>query len=325
MLISLFVLVASLGVLVWSSDLFVDGASATSRHFGVSPLIVGMVVVGFGTSAPELLVSVLSAFQGNPSLALGNALGSNISNIGLILGVTALLSPIVVQSGLLRQELPILGVTSLICAGLMLDGTISRVDGVLMLVMFVAISVWLIVQSRKATQDILSQEAEHLVEAEPLPDFRTSLMRLLGGLVLLMASSKFLVDSAVDLAQAVGVSDLVIGLTVVAIGTSLPELASSIAAVRRKEHDMALGNVIGSNMFNTMVAVGAASAINPFGVEFAVVFRDFGVVLVMTLMLFIFCMGFKGRQGEINRIEGAVLLMAYVGYMAYLLETNLGG
>lgn len=323
MLISIFVLVASLGVLVWSSDLFVDGASATSRHMGVSPLIVGMVVVGFGTSAPEMLVSILAAIQGNPALALGNALGSNISNIGLILGATALLSPILVQSGLLRQEMPILLAVSLLCAGLMLDGTVSRIDGVLMIGLFLGISVWLIVQSRKSTSDILGQEAEHMVQAEPLPDFRASMLRLIGGLVLLMASSKFLVDAAVDLAQAVGVSDLVIGLTVVAVGTSLPELASSIAAVRRKEHDMALGNVIGSNLFNTMVAVGAAATINPFGVVMSELLRDFGVVLLMTVLLYVFCMGWKGRQGQINRIEGGVLVLMYATYMTYLLRSSL--
>lgn len=323
MLISLFILVASLGVLIWSSDVFVDGASATSRHLGISPLVVGMVVVGFGTSAPELLVSVLSAYQGSPGLAIGNALGSNISNIGLILGVTALISPIMVQSGLLRQELPILLVISLLVAGLAADVFISRVDGLLMLGAFVFIMFWLLHQSMGSREDVLSQEAEHFVELNELPALRSSVVRLALGLILLIVSSKFLVDSAVTLAQSIGVSDLVIGLTVVAVGTSLPELASSLAAVRRKEHDMALGNVIGSNLFNTLAAIGAAGTIAPFAVSGAEAFRDFGVMLLLTGLLYVFCIGFKGKKGRINRLEGSVLLLGYLGYMSYLLMTSM--
>ncbi|MDX1668355.1 MAG: calcium/sodium antiporter, partial [Limnobacter sp.] len=322
MLISLFILLASLGVLIWSSDLFVDGASGTSRHLGISPLIVGMIVVGFGTSAPEMLVSVLSAFQGSPGLAIGNALGSNISNIGLILGVTALISPIAVQSGLLRKEMPILLLISIMIAALAADLNISRVDGLLMLFSFLLITVWLVKQSMGSREDVLSMEAEQLAQLGDLPPLKSSVIRLLAGLVLLILSSKFLVDSAVFLAQSLGISDLVIGLTVVAVGTSLPELASSLAAVRRNEHDMALGNVIGSNLFNSLVAIGAAGSIAPFVVNAGEALRDFGVVLALTVLLYVFCVGIKGRQGRINRLEGGVLLTAYVGYMAYLLITT---
>ena len=325
MLISLFILVASLGVLIWSSDVFVDGASATSRHVGISPLVVGMIVVGFGTSAPELLVSVLSAYQGSPGLAIGNALGSNISNIGLILGVTALISPIMVQSGLLRKEMPILLVVCLVAAGLATDLSISRLDGVLMLAAFLLIMLWFVRQSMGSKEDVLSQEAISHLEQEDLPALKTSVVRLVLGLVLLIVSSKFLVDSAVSVAQSIGVSDLVIGLTVVAIGTSLPELASSIAAVRRNEHDMALGNVIGSNLFNTLAAIGAAGAIAPFSINGAEAFRDFGVMLVLTALLYIFCIGLKGKQGRINRWEGTALLVGYAGYMGYLLSTSMPG
>lgn len=323
MLISLFILVASLGVLIWSSDVFVDGASATSRHLGISPLIVGMIVVGFGTSAPELLVSMLSAYQGSPGLAIGNALGSNIANIGLILGVTALISPIMVQSGLLRKEMPVLVAVSVIVAGLAADLRISRLDGILMLVVFFGIMFWLLRQSMGSKDDVLSQEAEHLIQDDELPALKPSIVRLMIGLVLLIISSKFLVDSAVAVAQGLGVSDLVIGLTVVAVGTSLPELASSLAAVRRKEHDMALGNVIGSNLFNALAAIGAAGTIAPFGVNGPEAFRDFGVMLVLTALLCLFCIGFKGQQGRINRIEGGVLLSAYAGYLGYLVVSSM--
>lgn len=322
MLISLLVLIVSLAVLVWSSDVFVDGASATSRHLGISPMIVGMIVVGFGTSAPELLVSALAAAQGNPSLALGNALGSNISNIGLIIGLTALISPIMVKSGLLKKEMPILLAITVGFAILISDSQITRLDGVALLVVFVLISFWLVRQSLKSGADVLSGEAQNMLAAHALPTKTVARLKLLAGLVLLVISSHFFVESAVELAKTLGVSDLVIGLTVVAIGTSLPELASSLAAIRRNEHDMALGNVIGSNLFNTLVAVGVAGVIQPFSANGGEVLRDLGAVLFLTVILFLFCFDYKKHKGHINRYEGVFFLLCYFAYMGYLLRVT---
>lgn len=320
MLLSLLVLLISLAVLVWSSDYFVGGASATSRYFGVSPLVVGMIVVGFGTSAPELLVSVLSALEKTPNLALGTALGSNIGNIALILGITALFSPIAVQSGILKQELPILIMATLVAGGLMLDGELTRLDGAILILLFVGVTVWLVWRSKSSKGDVLTSEIQEHA-AEPFPAVGKAVFQLVVGLVLLMVSAKFLVDSAVDLAAAAGVSELVIGLTIVAVGTSLPELASSLAAVRRNEHDMALGNVIGSNLFNLLGAVGLAASIEPFQVEKIVLMRDYGLALALSVLLLLFCLSWKGKKGIVNRLEGTFLVLVYVGYLAYLLTS----
>jgi cation:H+ antiporter len=320
MLLSLLVLLISLAVLVWSSDYFVGGASATSRYFGVSPLVVGMIVVGFGTSAPELLVSVLSALEKTPQLALGTALGSNIGNIALILGITALFSPIAVQSGILKQELPILIMATLVAGGLMLDGELTRLDGAILILLFVGVTVWLVWRSKSSKGDVLTSEIQEHA-AEPFPAVGKAVFQLVVGLVLLMVSAKFLVDSAVDLAAAAGVSELVIGLTIVAVGTSLPELASSLAAVRRNEHDMALGNVIGSNLFNLLGAVGLAASIEPFRVEKIVLMRDYGLALALSVLLLLFCLSWKGKKGIVNRLEGTFLVLVYVSYLAYLLTS----
>ncbi|GGO84724.1 sodium:calcium antiporter [Marinobacterium nitratireducens] len=322
MTLPLLALVAGLALLVWSADRFVDGAAATARHFGMPTLLIGMVIIGFGTSAPEMVVSALAALDGNPGLALGNGYGSNIANIALILGLVAVMSPIAVKSGILRKELPLLAAITLFAAVQLLDGALSRLDGFLLLLVFFAVFGWQIHGGLRQRNDVMLAELEAETEAEfeshPMP-LGKAVFWLLFGLVLLIVSSRVLVWGAVSIAQSLGVSDLVIGLTIVAIGTSLPELASSIAAVRKNEHDLALGNVLGSNLFNTLAVVGIAASIHPLEVEPVILYRDWAVMMALTLALFVMGYSFrKGRQGRINRFEGAVLLAAYVGYMGYL-------
>jgi cation:H+ antiporter len=305
-----------LSLLVWSAGRFVEGSAATARHFGMPPLLIGMVIVGFGTSAPEMVVSALAATQGNPGLALGNAYGSNITNIALILGVTALISPIAVHSQVLRKELPILTAITALAAWQIWDGNISRPEALVLLGVFAALMTWTIWQGMQKKADALGNEMAQELEVHAMPLSR-AVVWLVVGLVLLIASSRILVWGAVEIARNFGVSDLIIGLTIVAVGTSLPELASSVIATRKGEHDIALGNILGSNLFNTLAVVGIAGVIHPMAVGPEVFSRDIPVMAVLTVSLFVFGYGFRG-PGRINRFEGAALLVGYAGYTAYL-------
>ncbi|PPI82667.1 calcium/sodium antiporter [Marinobacter maroccanus] len=315
MLMAIGAIIAGLILLVWSANQFVEGSATTASHFGMPPLLIGMVVVGFGTSAPEMAVSALAASQGNPGLALGNAYGSNITNIALILGITALLAPIAVHSQVMRKELPILILVTAFAGWQLWDGNLSRMDAVGLMLVFVLLIGWSIYQGMRQPGDALAQEMTEEIHAMPL---RKALLWLVIGLLLLIVSSRILVWGAVDLATMFGISDLVIGLTIVAIGTSLPELASSIIAARKGEHDLALGNILGSNLFNTLAVVGIAGLIAPMSVAPEVLTRDFPVMAALALVLFAMCYGFRG-PGRINRLEGGALLLAFVAYTVYLL------
>jgi len=294
----------------------VDGSAGLARIFGISPLVIGMVIVGFGTSAPELVVSGFSAVDGKPALALGNAYGSNIANVAFILGTTALIIPIRVTSKLLRRELPLLCGVTLLSFFLLWDLELSRMDGLIMLAVFVltmGFTVWL---ALKRPEDDLLKEMKSELPEEPGTKGK-AVLNLLLGLILLMVSSRILVWGAVELAVLARVSELIIGLTVVAIGTSLPELASTLAAVRKGEHELAMGNVVGSNMFNTLAVVGVAATIHPFPLEPGILERDFRVMSLLTLSLFIVGWGRKGA-GRINRWEGGFLLSVFLGYTGWL-------
>ncbi len=308
--------IAGLGLLVWSADRFVDGAAATARYAGMPPLLIGMVVVGFGTSAPEMIVSAIAALEGQPQLALGNAYGSNITNIALILGLVALLSPIAVHSQVLTKELPLLAVVTLLSAALLLDDELDRLDALLLLGVFAALMTWTVRQGMQYGNDALGNETETELQTHSMSRSAALLWTLIG-LLLLIASSRLLVWGAVSIAQGFGISELIIGLTIVAVGTSLPELASSVVAVRKQEHDIALGNVIGSNLFNTLAVVGIAAAIHPLAVPHEVLTRDWTVMAALTASLFV--LGYRHRrQGRINRLQGGLLLACFVGYTAYL-------
>lgn len=322
MVLAWIAVIVGLASLVWSADRFVDGASATAKYLGMSPLLIGMIIIGFGTSAPEMVVSAFAAVAGNPGLALGNAYGSNIANIGLVIGLVALIAPIKVHSQVLRRELPILLAITLLAGWQLLDGELSRLDAFILLLVFFGVMGWSILQARQQPQDVIGVSMGSELEALHLTQ-RQALFWLVLGLVVLIISSRVLVWGAVSVAQGLGVSDLIIGLTVVAVGTSLPELASSIAAIRKQEHDLALGNIVGSGLFNTLAVVGIAAGIHPLQPDPEVLLRDWSLMLALTLGLLIMGIGWRGRQGRINRWEGGILLSVYLLYMAYLVRASL--
>lgn len=322
MLLSSLAVIGGFILLVWGAERFVHGASATARNLGVSPLIIGLTIVGFGTSAPEMLVSGVAAWQGNPGLGVGNALGSNITNIGLILGVTAVISPFVVNSELLRREYPLMFAIMVLALMLLVDGDLSRMDGVILIAGLGLMIFWLIRMSlRKGEPDPLVAEYER--EIPTGMTLSTALVWTALGLVVLLVSSRLLVWGAVNIAEALGVSDLVIGLTVVAIGTSLPELAASVTSVLKKEPDIAIGNVIGSNMFNLLAVLALPGLIHPYVLEPGILDRDFPVMFGFTIALFAMAYGFRD-EGRITRWEGAVLIIAYVAYLGILYLTGTG-
>ncbi|WP_235039445.1 calcium/sodium antiporter [Vreelandella profundi] len=319
MLLPVLAVAFGLALLVWSAEKFVEGAAATSRWLGLSPLLIGMLVIGFGTSAPEMMVSVLAATQGNPGLAVGNAYGSNIANIGLVLGSVALIAPLAVHSSVIRKEMPLLMLFTLVTGLMLLDGMVERWEALCLLLALVVFIVVSIILSRKQSDDALVAEVAETLESKPMSRGK-SIMWTLVGLVLLVASSRLLVWGAVEIAVRFGVSDLIIGLTVVAVGTSLPELASSISALRRKEHDMVLGNVVGSNLFNSLAVVGIAGLIAPIETGREVLVRDWSVMTCMTLLMILFAFSWRGRPRRINRLEGGILLALFVAYTGYMVS-----
>ena len=318
MLTYIITLIAGFLLLVWGADRFVVGAAATARYFGVSPLLIGMTIVGFGTSAPEILVSAHAALNDKPGLAIGNALGSNIANLALIIGTTALVAPLVIRSTTLRRELTILLVVTLLSLLPFLDNHLGRLDGVGLLVGLVAILFWI---GRMGMQGRSNDPMLAEVEAEIPNDMGIgkALMWLLLGLIVLITSSRALVWAASSIATQLGVSDLVVGLTIVAIGTSLPELAASVAAGLKGEHDLAIGNVIGSNIYNLLAVLGVAAIIHPTGFDEAVLSRDFPVMIVLTIALFAMAFG-TGEKGRITRVEGLALLLVFIGYQLFILS-----
>ena len=304
-------------LLTWSADRFVVGASAMAYNLKVSPLIIGLTIVGLGTSAPEMLVSAFASWQGNSGLAVGNALGSNIINTGLILGITAMIIPLNVHSSILKRELPILLLVMVVALLLLMDGTLGRLDGALLLTGMAVMLIWMIRLGRT------SQTSEDPMSAEFADEIPTTLSMgravfwlVVGGLVLL-GSSRLLVWGAVSIAEEMGVSDLVIGLTIVALGTSMPELAATVMSAIKNEHDIALGNVIGSNIFNLLVVLGLPGLINPATIDTEVLARDYPVMIGLTVALFVMAYGIRG-PGRINRIEGTLLVLAFCAYQTLL-------
>lgn len=299
-------------ILVWSADRFVNGAAATAKNLGMSPMLIGLTIVSLGTSAPEMLVSAIASYTGAGGLAIGNALGSNIANIGLVLGATALIAPLPVKTGLMRKELPLLLAVSLVAGLALFDGELNRIDGIVLLVGLVITLILFARFQRYADPE----EVEH--EEEELPDMSTSsaILWLVIGLILLAGSSRLLVWGATEVATAMGISDLIIGLTIVAIGTSLPELAASIMSALKGHHDIAIGNVVGSNIFNLLAVMSLPGLIHPITFSVEVVWRDYGMMMLFTLTLMAF--GYIFGRGKISRPEGCLLLAGYSGYLGLL-------
>ncbi len=315
MLLPSLAILAGFAFLIWGADRFVLGAAAIARNLGVSPLLIGLTVVGFGTSAPEVLVAGTAALQGNPGLAVGNAIGSNIANIGLILGATALVTPLLVHSDTVRKEYPLLMVISFASLLLVIDGNLSRVDGLILLGGLVVALIFLVrIGLARKAGDPLTDEFDAEIPTG-IPTGR-ALLWFLVGLVVLIASSKLLVWGAVDTARYFGVSDLVIGLTIVAIGTSLPELAAAIASALKGEHDLAIGNVIGSNIYNLLAVLSLPGLLAPTALAPEVINRDMPTMLVLTTLPLAILL--INRQQKINRIEGALLLLAFIAYQGWI-------
>lgn len=323
MLLASLAILFGLVLLVWSADRFIEGAAATAKHLGMPSLLIGMVIIGFGTSAPELAVSAMAAVDGNPGLALGNGYGSNITNIAVIVGITAMIAPIAMHSQVLRKELPLLLGLSLIAGYQLIDGELSRLDGWVLLAVFFSVMGWSIFQGIRGKADSLAGEVDAEMIDHPMP-LNKAVMWLVIGLVLLLVSSRMLVWGAVFIAQSLGISDLIIGLTIVAIGTSLPELASALAAVKKNEHDLILGNIIGSGIFNTLAVVGLAATIHPLAVEPDVLYRDWTLMTALTLGLMLMGLGVTGKARIISRLDGVILSLVYVGYAAFLAFTVMG-
>lgn len=324
MLLPCLTVLFGLAVLIWSAEHLIDTAAALAEHHAMPAFLLGILVVGLGTSAPELVVAISAAMQGNPALALGNAWGANILNIAVIVGTSALLWPMTVQStGLRKEVLALLGVTAL-SGGLIWDGQISRLDACVLLLTSVALLAGALMQGARTPTAAASIPAPRQA-AEPAIGQMTAPGRawlwLLLSLTLLVLSSRALVWGAVMIAQSLGMSEAMIGLTVLAAGTSLPELAACLAAARKGQADMALGNVIGSNLFNTLVVVGAAAAIAPIAVDAHLITRELPLMAGLTLALALMLWGFAPQPGRIRAWQAAALLGTYLAYLVWSFTT----
>ncbi len=313
--------IAGLALLMWGADRFVHGAAATARNLGVAPLLIGLTIVAFATSAPEILVSVVAALQKEPGLAFGNAIGSNIVNIGLVVGMTALLRPIELESATLRREMPALLAVSLLTVSLFLDTYLSRIDGIVMLTGLVIVMIWLArLGVRSAANDPIAMD----YEAEIPTDVKMSmaLVWLAIGLGTLLIGAELLVDGAIGIATELGVSEVVIGITIVAFGTSLPELAVSVASALKGEYGLAIGNIVGSNIFNLLAVIGVAATIHPSALAPSVLSLHIFVMVAFTLVLFAMTYDYDGKA-RLSRLEGLALLFAYIAYDGYVIVKSL--
>jgi cation:H+ antiporter len=312
--------IAGLVLLIWGADRFVHGAAATARNLGIAPLLIGLTVVAFATSAPEVLVSIDAALRHQPGLAYGNAIGSNIVNIGLVLGATAMLRPIELRSATLRREMPALLAVSLLVVSLFLDSRLSRVDGIVMLAGMIIVMIWFVrLGMRSASNDPLLVDYDAEIPKHMSVSRATVWLTL--GLAALLFGANQLVDGAVDIAVAVGVSEVVIGISLVAFGTSIPELAVSAVSVWRKEYGLAIGNIVGSNIFNMLAVIGVAAVIEPAVLAPSVLSLHVFVMVAFTLVLYAMTYDYDGKS-ELSRIEGTALLIAYIAYMSWVFYEN---
>lgn len=318
MFLYLLAVLAGLALLVWGADQVVIGASVTARAMGVAPMLIGLTVVGFATSAPEVLVAATAAARGSPGLAIGNALGSNIANIGLVIGCAALVRPPRIRSQTLRQELPVMLAVSVLPVLLFPDQRLGRIDGLLLLAGLAGFLYW-IVRLGLRTRGLDPIEAQYAAEIPTgLTPARAGLA-IAVGLATLLVGANALVWGGENVAREIGVSDLVIGVTVVAIGTSLPELAVSIVSARKGEHGLAVGNIIGSNAFNLLAVIGVAAVIRPAELEAEAVLVHLPVMVAFTLAFFFIAYSHR-EEIRIGRPAGAMLLAAFCGYQAWVVS-----
>jgi len=312
-------LLAGLVILVWSADRFVHGAAATARFMGISPLVIGLTIVSLGTSAPEMFVSTMAALDGAGGLAVGNAIGSNIANIALVLGITALVAAIPIQKKLIKKEIPILLLVTIIAGLVLADLKLDLFDALILIIALIVAVYLLFQQTSESGEAIIDEDEQAEIDAMPK---KNAIFWLVAGLIALMVSSKMLVWGATSIAHAFGISDLIIGLTIVAIGTSLPELAASVASALKGHHDIAIGNIIGSNIFNLLAVLPIPGIIAPLVIDSAVIERDYMTMLGLTIGL-VFIIALSYRRGTIPRFTGIILLSAYVAYMALLYSQSI--
>lgn len=311
---SIAALLAGLIILVWSADRFVLGAAATARFMGISPLVIGLTIVSLGTSAPEMFVSAMAAFNGSGGLAVGNAIGSNIANIALVLGVTALVAAIPIQKKLVKKEIPLLLLVTIIAGLVLIDLVLDVWDAVILMIALVAAIYLLFQQTSSSGESIIDEDEQAAIDDMPA---KKAIFWLVIGLAALMVSSKMLVWGATSIAQAYGISDLIIGLTIVAIGTSLPELAASVTSAIKGHHDIAIGNIIGSNIFNLLAVLPIPGLVAPLIIENSVIERDYAIMLGLTIALIVI-IALSYRRGVIPKFTGLLLLASYIGYMSLL-------
>lgn len=311
------VLVTGLVFLFWSSGRFVWSSAALSKHFNLSPLIVGIIVMGFATSAPELLTSIIAAIHQIPKLAVGNAYGSNISNIGLCVGVAALVRPIKIHFSRLRKDFVFLAVITILSFVFLLNYYFSQLEALVLVVIFIGYLIWKVLQVKNHANDTVVEE----VELEKNIALSKIIIWLSVSFIILLVSADRVIWAATTIAEHFGVSEMVVGLTVVAIGTSLPELAATISSVKQGHYDLAIGNIIGSNIFNTLAAIGVTGLITPIQLSKIVVFRDVAFMTFLTMAFLLFCAS-KKEHGIINRVEGLALVILYIGYLLCLIFFN---
>lgn len=321
MWLAVIAILIGLAILVWSADVFIDGATALAKKFSVPSFLIGVLILGIGTSAPEMVVSVLAALEGSPELALGNAYGSNIINIALVLGATVLISPIIIRKGIVKRDLPLLLLITVIAAWQLRDGILSQVDGLILLVLLIAVLGLQIVLSIREGYHEHEEDIDNADSDATEPSVARGLGSLLLGMLMLVLSSRAIVWGAVELATLWGLSELIIGLTIVAVGTSLPELVSSLSAARKGEHDMALGNIIGSNVFNTLAVVGLATVIAPISADPVILSRDVMAMGLLTILLVALCVFAFTKKRQFGRTSGATLVLFFVGYTAWLIQS----
>ena len=316
MLYSLLYLAFGLALLIYAADKFVLGAASTAKHMGVSTMLVGLIIVGFGTSAPEMVVSAIASFEGKSGLALGNAIGSNITNIALVLGVGLLIVPMSIKSQTIKREMPILLLVSLLVLFLLIDLTLSFTDGVILIIGMFVVTGLLLFIGIKTDKDEFSDELE--AEFDLDISLKRASIYLVLGIVMLPIASKIMVIGATNIAIHFGVSDMVIGLTIVALGTSLPELAATISSALKKEHDLAIGNIVGSNMFNLLGVIGISGLIREYSFGAHFIKYDYFYMLMLTVFFFLASVYFVLKDRFVSRVIGAILLMMYFSYMIWL-------
>lgn len=318
MLLAASALIFGLVLLVYSADRFIAGAAVTARYLGVSSMVIGLIIIGFGTSAPEMVVSAVASWRGNSELALGNAVGSNITNTSLVLGIGILVAPLLVSSQTVRREFPLLIAVTFLALLLMLDGRQSRLDGIILLSLMAVVTLWMgwLGTRQAGTSDPLHEE---ILQEIPSEMSRAAAFGWLAfGIVMLPLASHFMVYGATEIAHALGVSDVVIGLTIVALGTSLPEVAATIASALKKEHDLLLGNIVGSNIFNLLGVLGISATVNPYWLPAGFLEHDYFFMTVLTLSFAAVSWWFV-RQGRVlTRPIGLALLVCYGVYMVWL-------